>query len=162
MHTKIRSSIGSAAGIFLIAMALGGIKPILAQSDGCDATAFKGAFGYSLTGSVYDSRGYVYLIGAAGRMVSDGAGTLTGADTVSFDGSIAKRQYTGTYTVNSDCTGSLSFKDANGTATNFDFVLANDGKEVNLVQTDPSWIVTATLKKQVQQPPPAPTPAPAA
>jgi hypothetical protein len=141
--------------VLSLGLLFGGLTAGLAQTGACDLTSFNGAFGYSLSGSVYDTRGYVYLIGAAGRMTSDGAGNLTGADTYSFDGNVAKRQYTGTYTVESDCTGSVTLTTPNGNSTHFDFVLVNDGKEVSLVQSDSGWIVTGSLKKQTQQAPAA-------
>lgn len=127
------------------------VSPVVrAQDKTCDATSLTGAFGYSLTGTVYDQQYYTYLLGAAGRMTADGNGNLTGADTYNFDGTIAKRQYTGSYTVNADCTGSLSFTTTNGNATHADFAIVNNGKEVNLVQTDAGWILTGVMKLQNQ------------
>ena len=121
-----------------------------AQTTACDATSLTGAYGYSLAGSVYDNQGYWYVLGAAGRLVSDGSGSFTGADTFSFDGSIVKRQYTGTYTMNADCTGSMTLTPSSGAASHFDFVTVNNNKEVNVVQTDTDWILTGVLKPQNQ------------
>lgn len=92
----------------------------------------------------------MYILAAAGRMVVDGAGAITGADTISYDGSIVKRKYTGTYTVNEDCTGSLVLKADDTSITNADFVIVNDGKEVSMVQTDPSFVLSGDLKLQKQ------------
>ncbi len=116
----------------------------------CDATSFTGAYGYSLSGYVYDNQGNSYYLGAAGRMVADGSGNISGGDTFSFDGSVGKRTYTGTYTINSDCTGALVFTTSGNNTTHADLVLVNNGKEVNLVQTDSGYILTGILKQQVQ------------
>lgn len=132
------------------ALVLGATATVQAQ-NACDASSFTGAFGYSLKGQVYDRNGYLYYLGAAGRMVSDGAGTITGADTISYDGNIVKRHYTGTYVVNEDCTGSLVLRADDTSITNADFVIVNDGKEVSLVQTDANFVLNGELKQQKQQ-----------
>jgi len=125
-----------------------GAPCLWAEDPVCDAKSWKGAFGYRLTGFVYDTQGYTYFLTAAGRMVSDGEGNLKGADTFSFDGSILKREYTGTYTINSDCTGSLTITTTSGNETRADLVLVNNGNEAEFVQTDQGYIVSGSLKSQ--------------
>ena len=147
------------AGRLLVAAALLiGFSATTYAQDACDATSFKGAFGYKLTGSYYDSNYYVYLIGAVGRLVSDGSGAITATDTFNNDGSASKRQLTGTYVVNEDCTGSLILSGSGTFVTHADFVIMNDGKEISLVQTDSGIILTGELKLQ-KQTAPAATPA---
>ncbi len=140
------------AALFLLAVAVAGLAHAQ-TAPACDATSFTGAFGYKWSGFVYDNQGYSYFLGAIGRMVSDGAGNLTGAHTYSFDGTIVKQQYTGTYTVNEDCTGSITLTTANAGSSHFDFVLVNSGTELDIVQTDASFVLTGELKRQ--SPPPA-------
>ncbi|HEY3439952.1 MAG TPA: hypothetical protein VGK29_04345 [Paludibaculum sp.] len=139
----------SLASRFLIAAALLlGTTAAAHAQDSCDATSFSGAFGYSLKGSVYDRSYNVYLLAAAGRIVADGAGNITGADTISYDGSAVRRKLTGTYTVNADCTGTLVLRGDDTSVTNADFVIVNDGKEVSIVQTDDGYILSGDLKRQ--------------
>jgi hypothetical protein len=141
------------------------VVPASAQEEdvACSAASLKGPFGYSLKGTVYDNQYYTYLIGAVGRIVADGNGAITGTMSLNFDGSSGRTQFTGTYTVDADCTGSLEISTtlvgANGT-THFDFVIMDDGKTIELVQTDSPFIVTGTLKQQ-KTPTSVPTPAPA-
>ena len=66
------------------------LRTVHAQS-GCDVTSLNGAYGYNLNGYAYDNAGNLYLIASSGRLVADGNGGVTGADTYSFDGSIGKR-----------------------------------------------------------------------
>ncbi len=137
-----------------------------AQAPACDASSLKGAFGYRFSGFVYDNLGYMYILNAVGRMVSDGAGNLTGSDTYSFDGNVGKRQYTGTYTINEDCTGSLTLTPGSGSAFHADIVIVNNGNEVEVVQSDASYIVSGTMKMQnpatQTTTPPTTTPTPSA
>lgn len=150
MRKNAGLAIALAIGVVAAALVIGYRKiPVVhAQDKGCDATTVTGAYGYTLSGSVYDNYGYIYVLGAAGRMVSDGNGNLTGAETLSFDGTIVKRQYTGTYTMTAECTGSLTLTMSAGGTMHADIVAVNNGKELNLVQTDTAYIVTGVLKQQ--------------
>jgi len=133
-----------------LSVMLFGLVPLVAnaQDKTCDVTGLKGAFGYRVTGNFWDNQGYLYFIGATGRMVADGAGALTGAHTYNFDGTAVKQQYTGTYTVDADCTGSLTITPTSGNAMHFDFVIVNDGQQIELVETDTSFIVSGAMKLQ--------------
>jgi len=126
-------------------------KPVKAQAV-CDATAVTGPYAYTLAGEVYDSQGYVYYLAANGILNGDGAGNFSGGDTLSLDGSISKRKYTGTYTINADCTGSAHMNISDGTSlgtgANYDLVLTDTGKQLNMIQTDSSFIFSGTAKKQ--------------
>ena len=129
----------------------------IADTAPCDAKSLTGNYGYKLTGFVYDNQGYTYYLGAVGRIVSDGAGNLTGTDTYSFDGTVAKRQISGSYTVNADCTGSITLTSPGSLTTSADFVITNNGVDVDLVQTDSGFIATATMKQQNPVTPAVPT-----
>ena len=75
---------------------------------------------------------------------------ITGADTVNLDGVPTRgRQFTGTYTINSDCTGTTSLRDASGNViANLDLVVTNGGKDVALVDSDTDTILSGTAKLQ--------------
>src|SRR5262245_14461349 len=105
---KISTSIGLAAAILLVGIFLHFFHPVAHAQTACDAGAFTGAYGYTQSGYAYDAQGNIYFLAAAGRMVADGAGAITGSETLNFDGSVIKRPYTGTYTMNADCTGSVT------------------------------------------------------
>jgi hypothetical protein len=120
---------------------------------GCDLTSFTGAYGYIFNGYAYDPQNNVYIIASVGSLASDGNGGLTGGDTTNFDVTVLKRTFTGTYSINADCTGSSTLQMANGTSTSTahgDIVAVNNAREVNFVQTDPNFIVSGTFKKQIQ------------
>lgn len=137
--------------LLIAASLLLGFSTTMRAQDSCDATSFKGAYGLSLKGFVYDARGTMYILAAAGRVVADGAGAITGVDTISYDGTIVKRKFTGAYTVNADCSGTLVLNADDTSMTNADFVIVNDGKEVSLVQTDANFIMSGELKLQKSQ-----------
>ena len=129
------------AALALVAC-LGGATAARAEAT-CDLTSLSGAYGYSLTG--FTSNGFsTNLVSALGRFVADGSGGLSIKDTVSQGGSVIRTQkYSGRYTINSDCTGTLSL---NGY---FDFVLVNNNMELHLISVDQGANITGTAKKQV-------------
>jgi len=152
---RITLSVCLAAAIVLggtfFAGRLGHLRAVHAQDTGCNAATFTGAYGYTMSGFVYDARGNAYDLANAGRLVADGNGGFTGADTFSFDGTIIKRKLTGTYTINADCTGSIVVQFDTGavTGTNHgDIVAVSNAREINFIQTDPDFIFSGVLKRQ--------------
>src|SRR5258708_2826462 len=100
---------------------------VRAQAD-CSASSLSVPYSYSVVGIFYDNAGNIYSYGDVGVVSADGNGKLTGADTVSKDGTIGQRTFTGTYTVNANCTGSAKFQYSDGSNTSMDFALGNGGK----------------------------------
>jgi hypothetical protein len=79
---------------------------------------------------------------ANGMTFYDGAGHTTAAGTASNGGLRAGHfKLTGTYRVNSDCTGSANY----GPNNHFDFVILHGGQEINIMESDGTIAVwTAT------------------
>ena len=144
-----------------VAVALGGLffanhfsytRTVHAQSA-CDASSLAGAYGYGLSGYIYDAQGNLYFAASAGRLVADGNGVLAGADTVSVDGTIARRKYTGSYSMNGDCTGSMVMQittDSGSGVAHADIVAVNNAREINFIQTDATFVFSGLLKRQNQ------------
>ncbi|MBS1797900.1 MAG: hypothetical protein JSS81_29030 [Acidobacteria bacterium] len=83
-----------------------------------------------------------------GVVTFDGRGRFTDREVHSYDGVIVRDQFTGTYTVNPDGTGTMHF---NGSESfDYDIVLSNEGKDVIfLVELPvPGLVSQGTLKKQ--------------
>ena len=92
-----------------------------------------------------------YLLGtgptaSVGIRIVDGAGNLSGHDTVSNTGSIVPRDVLAAYTVKSDCTGTQTWIDGQ----TFDWVIVAGGTQVFFIRTDHPAIKIAsgTYKKQ--------------
>ena len=144
---------------FSLALVLAGVaistavlrtRTVHAQT-GCDATTLTGAYGYNMSGSYYDNQSNWNVIADTGRIVADGAGNLTGTSSFMNDAySFTRRTLTGTYTLNSDCTGSAKITYSDKEVAGLDIVVVNNGKEVNMIQTDTAVIFNGTAKKIVQ------------
>jgi len=118
--------------------------PSVRAQSGCSAHSLAAPYSYSVSGTYYDTAGDVFAYGDMGVFTPDGNGNLTGSDTLSNDGLIKRRTFTGTYTVNSDCTGSAKFTYSDNSSATVDLTLANAGKAINFIDTDNNVIVTGT------------------
>ena len=112
-----------------------------AQSPGCDASTLRGSYAIQLTGIVSGVNPTITpVFGRAeiGIVTFDGAGNFTGKDTYNVAGVVARGTLTGTYTVNADCTGSLTVTAGESKAwQNADIVVFRGGRKIDIVQTDP-------------------------
>ena len=138
---------GFLVGGTVFALRLISIPSVQAQ-DSCTIATFQGAFGYTFTGLT----GFNALpFAAVGRLVADGQGNLAGAETDSSNGDIFPRTYTGTYKVNSDCTGSEVTLDNFGKTVRCNFVIVAGGREIQAIETDNNTVVVGSLKHQLDR-----------
>src|SRR6266446_4501478 len=110
----------------------------------CTAATVQGTYRLAANG---------YLLGtgsgptaSVGIRIVDGAGNLSGDDTVSTNGMIQPRVVTATYAVNLDCTGTQTWTDGQ----TFNWVIVAGGTQVFFIRTDHAAIKVAsgTYKKQ--------------
>jgi len=109
----------------------------------CTNLGVKHTYSFEATG-IYLSVGQ---IAAAGQFVLNGKGSLTGTATFSLDGSVSTLPVTGTYQINSNCTGTLTFTPQGQSAVNLGVVIVNGGKELMFIETDANTIVSGTLQE---------------
>lgn len=122
------------------------VAPAYAEINGCAVETLRGAYIYSADGFVTANAGQAPFtpIAEAGVYTFDGAGGLSTANTLSLGGTIRLRTDTGTYTVNTDCTGSVSL--AHGVS--FNFAVSRSGREMRLVASTPGASVMGTMTQQ--------------
>jgi hypothetical protein len=113
----------------------------------CSNKDLKGSFGMIWTGTRIDAENPGPRAGV-GLLIADGNGGFSSSATKSTNGTIIEVTGTGTYTVNSDCTGSGAVTDSDGEVRSFNFVIIPLPQEVLCIQTDPGRVVTITLTKR--------------
>jgi hypothetical protein len=121
----------------------------------CNNGSLNGSFGFTLTGSRTDTNPGARA--AVGQLTLDGNGNLTGSETQSNNGTIVTGvTEAGTYTVNSDCSGSatLTLNKGDTTTRHFNFEILNSSRyssgaeEVFAIVTDTGRIETIDFKQQ--------------
>ncbi len=129
-----RTIFHSLGGAFFLASLL--IVPA-ANARSCSLAGVAGNYGFTLTGVVILPTGPV-PIAAVGRIVITAAGTTSGTESRSVGGGFADETFTGTYTVNPDCTGTatVAFYDAGQLARTsvLSLVFDNNEREIRMVQ----------------------------
>jgi len=108
--------------------------------SGCTSATLKGTYifeasGYNIVNSVPQPKAVVEYLSFAGD------GTLSSVATAVVNGSVVGgdfNQGTGTYTVNSDCTGTLTF---DGSGFTFDLYLAPQGASFHMIETVASTVL---------------------
>ena len=113
--------------------------------NGYSEKTLAGCFGWSSTAYVGNT---TQATAAIGLMHLDGAGQLHGWYSGSYLGSPTVRDYKGTYTVNPNGTGHMSFKDNYGNTLDYDFVIVKGGDEVLMSNTLSGNIQNIEMKRQ--------------
>ncbi len=156
MKTKkvVLASLVVAAGLIALRTNLpGGTLPkVHAQEDageGCSLETLRGGYGFTFHGFAGGPPPSNVFIPAAGGGLAtfDGNGNLSVAETVSLGGQILPLNLLGTYTVDSDCTGSLSVG-SGFTAVHLKIVVVRAGREILAVNSDPGRVAVDNFIKQ--------------
>ena len=122
------------------------------ENKGCSNATLRGTFGYTATGTLLPAAApapFVGPFGEVGRQTFDGNGNTAATATINANGNIINATIQGTYTVNPDCTGSMT-RDVSplGITAHDDFVIDDDGVELRSIATDPGAIETYVYRKQ--------------
>jgi hypothetical protein len=114
------------------------------SSHRCSVRTLKGRYIFDRKGIFIDPATKVRTdFAASGFNVYNGDGTMTGKSTSSFGGTFDRLTFTGTYTVNPDCSGTVSFKASNGFSHTADIFISEDGDALSSILTDPDNVSTA-------------------
>jgi hypothetical protein len=118
----------------------------------CTVATLKGNFGYTVTGSLAGGP-TPGPFAAVGRLTFDGSGNFQNIRTISRNGAITSRaQGIGTYSVEPDCTGTLTFTDGGVVTLSTDIVIDADGDEFRMIATSPGTVLTVTGRRQFSSP----------
>ena len=101
-YTTIRVST-----VAILALVLAVAKPD-AYGDTCSTAKAAGSYGFKLAGSLLPPTGAVLGAGA-GVVKADAEGNLAGSEARNVGGGFATETLVGTWTINSDCTGTAAF-----------------------------------------------------
>jgi hypothetical protein len=134
-------------GAFLIQTDSNHVQSSIAVAQGtatCTNLGVKRAYSFEATGTVIG----VGQVAVGGRLTLNGTGSIIGTETLSLDGVIhSSVPVSGTYQINSDCTGSATITPKGLTPTNLSLLVVNADKEIMAIETDSNTIVTGTFQQ---------------
>jgi hypothetical protein len=129
-------------GLAVILMA----AAVPAFADGnCSVATLRGGYGATGTGSLAPSNQAPAALIA--RVVFDGAGNFTANETRSINGVVAQTSFSGTYTLNATCEGSVIL--SGGTNADYNLVVDTAGTHVRAIATVSGTIFTVDMTKQL-------------
>jgi hypothetical protein len=121
-----------------------GVTAVHAQG-GCSVATLNGNYGFKTTGFVKTE----VPVAVVGLNTFDGAGNISATATLVNRGAIFTGVTTsGTYTVNSDCTGSITFTAGVASGETQNIVIVSGGTEIFGIDAVPSVTATFDAKKQ--------------
>ena len=138
--------------VCLLAVSVFYAQSVVAQESpsaakGCSNATLQGGFGYTSTGTLLASipglpPPLAGPFAEVGRQTFDGKGNTDATATLSANGNIQPVTIAGTYTVNPDCTGTMTLNVSPlGVIAHLDFVIDDDGAELRAIVTDSGGFV---------------------
>ena len=142
--------------VFTIVLVLGiAHKARAGEDEACSNATLHGSFGYTSTGTLlpaYVPPPFAGPFAEVGRQTFDGKGNTDATATVSSNGNIQPVTIQGTYTVNTDCTGSMTLYVLPFQSTvHADFVIDRDGAELRAIGTDSGVVESRVYRKQFRK-----------
>jgi hypothetical protein len=123
------------------------VESSVAAAEGlatCTNLGVKGSFAIQATGQDLGTG----QIAAGGRLTLNGTGGISGTLTLSINGAItSSAPTTGTYTINSDCSGTASMTPKGLPVVDLTLLVVNGGKEIVFLQTDSNTVVGGTMQQ---------------
>jgi len=119
-----------------VSLVITGFATRVDAQDRCANASLKGSYAFKVDGTNV-SNPYLPLgpFAAVGKNTYDGSGHMRGVIVVSSNGATIPATYTGTYTVNSNCTGVKSATLSIGAVVDFFFVIDDGLREIKMVVT---------------------------
>jgi len=133
--------------LVLVTLALAASSAVTAQA-GCTDLTIKGSYAFTVHGQILTPNGPLLVDGIA-RTTFDGNGNLTQVDAVAINGHIPLvwRPGTGTYTVNSDCTGTMTLINTGQPTLHLAILVSQSGNHIHTVVTDPGLATTSDAER---------------
>ena len=112
----------------------------------CSNATLKGTYVHAETGWSISAQGPTTPVATAGFDTFDGDGTGTGVITINSNGVVVadNETSTATYSINTDCTGTVVFKDADGSIVHFNIYLSPSGNQIRFITTEPGSVIAST------------------
>jgi hypothetical protein len=101
----------------------------------CSDASLSGTFGY------FHGRpdGIAGMRAIVGQMMADGRGNLSGSWTMSLNGTISTGNFTGSYSIAKDCTGSITLLDEDFPTADYNVILDDGHRGFQILQTDSAY-----------------------
>ena len=139
-------AVGLIMAVGLFTGGLSAPQPAWGQSE-CSVATLQGTYIFAYDG-VQLKDGQRIQFALAGQETYNGDGTMTGVYSGNTGGEVVRNApYTGIYTVNADCSGTLTTTEETGVISHYDQFTGPKGDELSFVQTDPDFIAAGFQRR---------------
>jgi hypothetical protein len=119
-----------------------------AMAADCTLASAEGSWAYSFNGSAFNAQANTFVpLATVGRITFDGHGKVSGNETQASPAGSQQVTYTGTYTENPDCSGTITLTTSANQNVTVSHQAANDDNEAYLIITSPGFVMTGTTKR---------------
>lgn len=136
--------------LVVLVITLAASSAVSAHSGGCTSSTIKGNYAFTVHGQILTPNGPLLVDGIA-KTTFDGEGNLTQVDAVAINGNIAEvwRPGTGSYTLNPDCTGTMTINNEGQAPLHLAILVSQSGALIHTVVTDPGFAVTSDAERVI-------------
>ena len=134
---------------FLLTIALVASSTLMSHASTCSNSTIRGSYAFTIHGQVFLPNGSTLLIDGLAKTTFDGNGNLTQLDAIAVNGNVAPgwASNTGTYSVNSDCTGTFTVTNGNQPPVHLQMIVAQSGNTIHDMVIDPGIATTAEAER---------------
>ena len=132
-----------------------GSTPKVSAQNGCTLATLIGGYGAATAGFINSSSnpnditiGTFVPFAEAVHFNFDGRGNVSGSSTADYGGQSFPVTFTGSYSVNPNCTGSATFNLGDDNLVHRNLVIVAEGKEVEFVSTDLGLVIAGSMKRR--------------
>lgn len=122
-------------------LALSAAPTAKAEDRGCSDASLHGTFAYTSTGTIVAPAFVAGPYAEVGTQTFNGNGGVIFALNTSQNGNVSHGTATGSYKVNSDCTGTFT-ETSNGFTSHFAFVIDDNWNGIQAICQDPGAVIT--------------------
>jgi hypothetical protein len=134
--------------LILLVIALTASPAVTARERECTNSTIKGDYAFTIHGQILTPGGPLLVNGIA-KTTFDGDGGLTQVSAVAINGHIPLiwSPSTGSYTVNSDCTGTMTLISTGQPTLHLAILVSQSGNHIHTVVTDPGFAATSDAER---------------
>ena len=139
----------SRISLLLLTFTLAASSTLMAHAGTCGNSTIQGTYAFTIHGQILNPNGSTLLVDGLAKTTFDGKGNLTQLDAVAINGNMAPgwASNTGTYSVNSDCTGTFTVTNGSQAPVHLQMIVAQSGNTIHDVVTDPGIATTAEAER---------------
>ena len=128
----------------LLMLALAAASAVTAKAS-CNNATIRGNYAYTIHGQVFVPNGPILLIDGLAKTTFDGEGNVTELDAVAVNGNLAPGWVpnTGIYSVNPDCTGTITVTNGNAPLIHLQIIVSQSGNTIHEMVIDPGFATTS-------------------